>query len=386
MNKIFTIVKKELKRYFTDKRTLISLFLPGLLIFFIYTFMGNIMTSRFNEEDNHLYAVKTVNMPDEYNNMFNDFGKKVNVKNNEVTIDEGKELLKEDAIDLLVIFPVDFKDQINAGNKPEVNVFYTANLETSLNLFSYTIEKLSETALNIDIVYYINSDINTNYDLGIHEEGDSTKMFIQMMMPFLLVIFLFSGCMAISTEAIAGEKERGTIYTLLVTPTKRSEIAIGKILALSIVGLVSASVSFIGTIFSLPKLMGTDTSLALSMYGFGSYIAIFLIILVTVILFTSILLLMSAYAKSIKEASQLALVLMIPTMLVGVTSMLGANDHLWASFIPIYNSITTMSKIFGGNIDYLGFILTVITNLLIVGIVIYLLTKMFNSEKIMRSN
>ena len=386
MNKIFTIVKKELKRYFTDKRTLISLFLPGILIFFIYSFMGNIMTSRFNGEDNHLYVVYTENLPEAYNNMFNEFGNNVRVKNNEKTIDEAKSSLQNDEIDLVVVFPNDFENKINNGEKPNVEVFYTTNMETSLNLYNYTINKLGETAFNIEVVYFVNGDLNTNYDLAIHEEGDSTKMFIQMMMPFLLVIFLFSGCMAISTEAIAGEKERGTIYTLLVTPTKRSEIAIGKILALSIVGLVSASVSFIGTILSLPKLMGGETSLALSMYGFGSYIAIFLIILVTVILFTSVLLLISAYAKSIKEAGQLALVLMIPTMLVGVTSMLGSNEHLWASFIPIYNSITTMSKIFGGNIDYLGFILTVATNLLVVGIVIYLLTKMFNSEKIMRSN
>lgn len=386
MNKIFTIVKKELKRYFTDKRTLISLFLPGLLIFFIYTFMGNIMTSRFNGEDNHLYIVDAINLPDTYNNIFDDFGKNIKLRKNEKTIDEAKELLKDESIDLLVVFPEDFLDKISASEKPEVNVFYNTNLESSTLLYNYTLEKLYEKSVNVEIVYFVNSDLNTNYDLGIHEEGDSTKMFIQMMMPFLLVIFLFSGCMAISTEAIAGEKERGTIYTLLVTPTKRSEIAIGKILALSIVSLVSASVSFLGTILSLPKLMGTDTSIALSMYGFGSYIAIFLIILVTVILFTSVLLLISAYAKSIKEAGQLALVLMIPTMLVGVTSMLGSNEHLWASFIPIYNSITTMSKIFGGNIDYLGFILTVATNLLVVGIVIYLLTKMFNSEKIMRSN
>ena len=55
---------------------------------------------------------------------------------------------------------------------------------------------------------------------------------ITMMLPYLLLIFLFTGCVAITSESIAGEKERGTINTLLVTPTKRSYLAIGKIIAL----------------------------------------------------------------------------------------------------------------------------------------------------------
>ena len=386
MNKIFTIVKKELKRYFTDKRTLISLFLPGLLIFAIYSFMGNIISSSIDGDANHLYIVYTENLPDTMSDLYNDFEGNIRVKKDEATTEEAMKLLEDGSIDLFVKFDSDFEEKIASGEKPNVEVFFSSKLTSSQNLYSFTMEKLSATAYVITPVYFINANPNTKYDLAIYEEEDSSRMFIQMMMPFLLIIFLFSGCMAISAEAIAGEKERGTIYTLLVTPTKRSEIAIGKILALSIVSLVSASVSFIGTILSLPKLMGGDANITLAIYGFGDYLAIFLIILVTVIFFTSVLLLISSYAKSVKEAGQLALVVMIPTMLVGVTSMLGSNDKIWASFIPIYNSITTMSSIFAGNINYLNFILTISTNIVIVGLIIFLLTKMFNSERIMRSN
>lgn len=385
MNKIFTIVKKELKRYFTDKRTLVSLFLPGLLIFAIYSIMGNIITSKYDNAS-HIYQVDVINLPNGYENMYDNSEMNVKMYKDGKTKDGSLENLKNGMIDLVVIFPEDFNAKVTNNEKPNVDVYFASTNDNSTLIYNYTLNKLSETALEINIKYFINGDLNTNYDVAELSEEDSSKMFIQMMMPFLLIIFLFSGCMAISTEAIAGEKERGTIYTLLVTPTKRSEIAIGKILALSIVSLVSASVSFLGTILSLPKLMGGETSIVLSMYGFVDYLAIFLIILVTVILFTSVLLLMSAYAKSTKEAGQLALVLMIPTMLVGVTSMLGANDKVWASFIPIYNSITSMSQVFAGNISIVNFLLTILTNVVIISIVIFLLTKMFNSEKIMRSN
>ena len=385
MNKIITIVKKELKRYFTDKRTLVSLFLPGLLIFMIYSIMGNIITSKL-DDSGHLYQVEAINMPASYENMYEGSDMNVKIRKSGKTLDDSIEDLKNGVIDLVIVYPEDFEAKVNNGEKPNVSVYFSSTSDTSLVVYNYTLTALSETAMEINFKFFINGDINGAYDVGVTSEEDSSKMFIQMMMPFLLIIFLFSGCMAISTEAIAGEKERGTIYTLLVTPTKRSEIAIGKILALSIVSLVSASVSFLGTILSLPKLMGGETSILLSIYGFMDYLAIFLIILVTVILFTSVLLLISAYAKSIKEAGQLALVLMIPTMLVGVTSMLGANDKIWASFIPIYNSITSMSQVFAGNINIVNFLLTIVTNLVIISLVIFLLTKMFNSEKIMRSN
>ena len=385
MNKIWTIVKKELKRYFTDKRTLISLFLPGLLIFVLYTVMGNVITSTFSG-DNHLYIVNIENMPDGYNDLYNDFTGKVNVSNNKNTKEESMNLLNNGSIDLYIEFDDDFNEKLANGDKPSVNVYYASSSTTSSTIYGYTLGKLSETAFIMTPVYYINMTPGVNYDVAPQTEDDSSRMFIQMMMPFLLVIFLFSGCMAISAEAIAGEKERGTIYTLLVTPTKRSEIAIGKILALSIVSLVSATASFAGTIVSLPKLMGGNIGSTLSIYSIGDYAAIFLVILMTVILFTSILLLISAYAKSIKESGQLALVVMIPTMLMGVASMLGTNEHFWASFIPIYNSITTMSSIFSGNINYLNFLLTIAFNIALVSAIIFLLTKMFNSEKIMRSN
>jgi sodium transport system permease protein len=71
----------------------------------------------------------------------------------------------------------------------------------------------------------------------------------------LIIMFLFSGAMSIGPDSIAGEKERGTIATLLVTPVKRSEIAIGKVMSLSIISLFSATSSFIGIMLSLPKLL-----------------------------------------------------------------------------------------------------------------------------------
>lgn len=92
------------------------------------------------------------------------------------------------------------------------------------------------------------------------------------MLPMLLMIFLFSGCMSVAPEAIAGEKERGTIATILVTPTKHSELAVGKIFALSIIALLSGASSTLGTILSLPKLMGGVETMSAAYYTAADYL------------------------------------------------------------------------------------------------------------------
>ena len=61
------------------------------------------------------------------------------------------------------------------------------------------------------------------------DDKDSTAQLFSSMLPFLLLIFLYSGCISVAPESIAGEKERGTIASLLITPVKRSHIALGKI-------------------------------------------------------------------------------------------------------------------------------------------------------------
>ena len=70
MSKILTVLKKELRRFFTDKRMLISIFLPGILIFVIYSLMGNVVGDLMNQENKEFIAY-IENEPAELVNMYN---------------------------------------------------------------------------------------------------------------------------------------------------------------------------------------------------------------------------------------------------------------------------------------------------------------------------
>ena len=117
----------------------------------------------------------------------------------------------------------------------------------------------------------------------------------------MLIIFLFSGCMSTAPESIAGEKERGTIATLLITPLRRRDLALGKICALSIIALLSGLSSTVGTLLSMPTLMQMEGNVGAA-YTPVHYLALCLIILSTVLFIVACISLISAFAKSIKEA------------------------------------------------------------------------------------
>ena len=137
------------------------------------------------------------------------------------------------------------------------------------------------------------------YDLAT--QADTAGTLMSSMMPMLLMIFLFSGCMAAAPESIAGEKERGTIATLLITPLRRRDLALGKICALSIIALLSGLSSTIGTLLSMPTLMQMEGGVGAA-YTPVHYLALCLNALSQSLFIVACISLISAFAKTIKEA------------------------------------------------------------------------------------
>lgn len=385
MNTIWTIVKKELKRFFTDPRMLVSLFLPGILIFVIYTLMGDIMTNVISPKVTD-FNVYVVNEPNEFSSFLQVEGWNITLNEENLSKEEILEKIKEKEVDLYVVYEEDFYskmmayDSSSSSRAPQIEIYYNTTNDASGLIYSYYTGLLGNVESSLANKFDINSDPSISFDLATSK--DTTVYIISMMLPFLLILFLFSGAMAICSESIAGEKERGTIATLLITPAKRSYIVLGKIISLGITGLASSLVSFLGLILSLPSLMGT--SFDFSAYGATTIILILLLIVVTVLMFTTILTIVSTFAKSVKEATSYSTPIMIVVMLVGLsnfmtTSVVGSS---LVYFIPIYNVMQCLVSIFSLSVDYINFTICIVSNVIYIALGVFLLTKMFNNEKI----
>lgn len=387
MQNIWTIVKKELKRFFTDRRMLVTLILPGLMIFILYSLMGSVLSETVTVPEDYTYKVSIVNHPSEFDS-FNQnpaYPVELTVVDGTLWIDEVKLAITEKKVDLLIVYEADFYTKMLAYSidsglpAPQIEIFYNASSNESSSIYSYYASMLLAYESNISNKFDINRG-DTSYNLA--SSTDMSIQFVTMLVPFLLITFLFTASLSIASESIAGEKERGTIATLLSTPTKRSEIALGKVIALSITALASAASSFFGLMLSLPKLIGEDFTMA--MYDFGTYVLLFTVLISTILIFIVLISIISAYAKSIKEASSLAMPLMIVIMLIGISSMFGtSSSDMIMYFIPVYNSVQSITFILSLEVNYLFLTITILVNLMVVGLGTILLTRMFDSEKVM---
>ena len=380
---VLTIFKKELARFFGDRRmALTTILLPGLMIYVLYTFMGNALSSQFSVEDTYRPTAVVENLPDSLSAALS---QALEIQEEA----EPMELVRNQKLDLYIRFPAGFDEAVAAYDMasgkaaPQVEVYYNSAAATSGDGYNLVLEILNQYESSLVNKFHVNW--NGIYDLATQE--DATGSIFSSMMPMLLLIFLFSGCMAVAPESIAGEKERGTIATLLITPTKRGSFALGKIMALSVISLLSGASSAIGTTLSLPKLMGAASEQLTVTYGVGDYALLGVVILSTVLLLITLISIVSAFAKSVKEAQTYVTPLMIVVILVGVTAMFGggAKTELCYYLIPVYNSVQCMVGIFAFSASPVLILTAVAANLAVTGLGVFLLTRMFNSEGIMFS-
>ncbi len=386
MKTIFTVLKKELRRFFTDSRMLFSIFLPGVLIYVIYSLLGGIVMD-FTSQEITDYVIYIENEPIELKNIYDNDGWTVLKNEKDLTKEEIISLVSNGSVDLYIEYEEDFYNRVleyqtNPNVKaPYVGIYYNSTIDSSISLYTYTTTYLDVFETQLANKFDINTDLNINYDLA-SEEDISTKI-IGMILPFILMTFLISGAMSICSESIAGEKERGTIATLLVTPIRRRDLIVGKVIALGITTIASSFVSFLGLVLSIPKLAGANFSFA--HYGIIPLVLLFLVVVVTALFFTTLLTIVSTYAKSVKEANSLASPLIVVSMVIGMTGMMAtsANSNLVMYILPIYNSIQALTGILNQSFDIWAIIITMVSNLAYICLGVFLLTKMFNSEKIM---
>ncbi|QWB99319.1 ABC transporter permease [Mycoplasmatota bacterium] len=390
MKNIFVIFKKEFDRVLKDKRLIVTLFiLPGLFIFLIYSFIGNALV---NMQEGEIADIAIVNPTNTFESIYlngesiNDTEDNINVIEIQSSdVENYKALVDEEEWNVVIIFDGDI-ESFNPDVDPNpVVTFYTNPKDMSLAVDRFRNYLISYDEYLKSQVFGDISYIDFNYQQTEISEREMVGTIMSSLLPMLVIMFLFSGAMSIGPESIAGEKERNTISTLLITPIKRSELAIGKILSLSVLSLISSISSFIGIILSLPTLLNLEDQ-SLSVFALTDYLLILLVLFSTIFVIVGIVSVVSAYARSLKEAATYITPIYILTIVISITSMFssGANTNTYVYLIPIYNAVQSLVGIMTFTNGIGTFVLvTTLSNLIYLLGFILLLNKMFNSEQIM---
>ena len=391
----WTIIKKEFARFFGDKQLLFtSVIMPGLLIYLIYTLMGSGMSKMATEGVDEVVFVRVENLPESVVPLWEDFPATVIVPQS-VSQEDIDNLEDKNLNEVLVRFPMGFDTLVtnynpNSGEMaPNVEIYYNSANNASSRVYHMLESSLSAYEDRLSNRFDINRADTEESHFDMASSDDVLGSILSKLIPMLILMMLFSGVMAIAPSAIAGEKERGTIATLLVTPMRRNELALGKVVSLSGMALLSGLSSFLGIVLSLPKMIQADTAdVAIGLnYTGADLVVLLLTILVTVMIMASVVSMLSALAKDVKNAGTMIVPFMLVVMFCGLTPMFqnGTPESLTAYMIPFYNSIQVMTATFAHEMKWMPVIVMLVSNVAFTSIAVWGLTRMFNSEKVMFS-
>ncbi len=394
------VIKKELLRVFTDRRLVFSAFiLPALSIFILYSLMGKMIGNMAESIDEHVPLVKVANAPESFKTYIE--SEIVQVEYIDSTaMDTTKDEILEGDTELLLVFPDTFEANINAyevATKPDLDLFYNPSEEYSQSaksLFEYTILPEYEEILLMErfggIAAFTAFTINQeNQEAKIVEAGKEVGFGLSFMMPMLLNIMLFAGAMGIGIDVIAGEKERGTMATMLLTPVNRETIAMGKVLSLGIVAVISALCTFGAIIASLPNAAnllaaGNEVSLAGLAFSPMDYIMLLVILIIQVGIFVGLICLISVIAKSVKEAGTYISPIYILVMISAFATVFTSGEvKMFNYFIPVLGNVFAIKELLLRELSYMEFGVTVGISITLILILLKFITLAFNNEKIM---
>ncbi len=387
----WTIIKKEFARFFGDRQLLFTtVIMPGLLIYIIYSLMGSGIQSMVTEGANEVVTMRVENMPASMAPVFSAMDSSLVVVEQPVTEADIAMLEDKELNAVLVRFPDRFEEAVagmqvaDSGVLPNVEIYYNSTNNAASRVYM----AVSATLGNIGRTFTVNVPQSEGRRFDQASDESIGAMIWGKILPMLIMMMLFSGVMAIAPSSIAGEKERGTIATLLVTPMKRSELALGKIVSLSAIALLSGISSFVGIALSLPKMVGMGEGVDLGFhYTTSDYVALLLVILASVLIMASAVSLLSALAKDVKNAGTMVTPFMLVVMLAGLLPMFqnGTSENLAVYLIPFYNSIEVMTAVFSHELSWSAVIVTLASDVVYTGMAVWGLTRMFNSEKVMFS-
>jgi sodium transport system permease protein len=203
--------------------------------------------------------------------------------------------------------------------------------------------------------------------------------------PYLIIIFSFTGAMYPAMDLTAGEKERGTMETILSSPVSRTDLVLGKFLMVLTASVVTAVLSLASVLFAVRNMVSgaQQHSMNLSISA-SSILAVAVMLLPLTVLFASMLLAVALLAKSYREAQTYVSPLVFVAVAPAVIGALPGVELNWkTALVPILNTSLVSKEVIGGTYHWptmlMVFGMTSVYAAISLGAAIY----MFNREDVL---
>lgn len=390
---IFTIFKKELKDTLRDKRTLIMMLVIPLLIFPIILNVFVSVSAAFSEEASaKKVTIAYVGPKDSYlldklEHLPSSFGKKEIVFYSDTIAMKAD--VRADTAQIGIYVPADFNEQLALKKPAQVDVYFDATdigMQERAEAYVEAIQNIAQQERYLDLK--LNTSELTPIVSAYKNVASNEEMLGKLaggILPYIFIAFGFIGCMYPAIDLFTGEKERGTIETLLTTPVARWQILFGKMGVVVLSGLLAAFAALFGLFLSIEVLDIVENEELLNViHGILSFkfvLMLFGLLFPLTVFFAGVMIPIAVYAKSFKEAQSiitpLNIVMVLPAM---VGFFPGIELNAVTASIPVVNVVLATKELIAGTLDPMLLTLSFGVMILLAVIAVFISYKRFDKE------
>ena len=386
MHTILTVIKKELIDTLRDRRTLISaIIMPALLLPIMLYGFTKLQTTIMKKEESKKLKVALLDAPAMFATTF-DTSKYELLS--DVSIEKGRDAILNDSLDAMVAFVDGYANKVSNSGTGKVNMWYKSTNLSVKDRLSTIVDDYEQGILDTRIVDLSLTKEAINpielYQYDIAPKKEQLGKLAGGILPYLFIIFCFTGCMYPGLDLITGEKERGTIETLLTVPASRFKILLGKVITIALVGLAAAVMTILGLVAALKFLPDIPEDLLETISNiiqFKYVMMLFIMIIPLSFFFAGMISAMVVKAKSFKEAQSILTPISFVIIMPALIGMMPGIELTWATAaIPILNIALATKEIVAGTIN-MGHYFFIVASLVVIAIVaVFISYKQFSKE------
>lgn len=379
-NNLWNILKKELREMFRDKKSLSMMLVIPIFVPLIVLGMSALFEVQANKD---IEEYNKIGFAYELSEEEKNIAKELNIEITEGNENELKAKYENDEIDLYIT--KDGNKYILNGNDSEVTTYAKTLMESYFNVYKEYLQSgyLQENNVNPNDVLNI-----ITVEENITEEENMFVSYIRNYAFVFIIMAITVSATYPATDTTAGERERGTLETLLTFPIKSKDIIVGKFLAVTIASILTGIISLILAIISV-AIAQNAFSIYEGLNIMFSPISIFLSVIIIVaysFFISGLCIAIASSSKTFKEAQSALTPLTFISLFPGMIAfMIGVTGTPLLSIIPFINYVVVFTDTSAGNVDWLNIALMVVSTIIYISIVLTYIIKQYKSEKILFS-
>ena len=375
---LFNILKKEIRELFRDKKSLAMMLVIPIFIPLLVVGMSALFESQVNKNVEEYNKIGfAYDMSDEEKNI----ASQMNISVVNGTEEELNKMYDEGEIDLYIT-KNENKYVINSDGSDN-STYSTSLMETYFNTYKQFLQQsyLQQNNINPNEVLNI-----ITVEENVVEQDNFFANYIKNYAFLFIIMAITVSATYPATDTTAGERERGTLETLLTFPIKSRDIIVGKFLGVSISSIVTGVISLILAIISLiiSQDMFTIYEGIDIMYSFASIVFALIIIIAYSFFISGLCIAIASTSKTFKEAQSALTPLTFISLFPGMIAfMIGITTTPILSIVPFLNYTLILTDINNGNIDVLNISLMAISTIIYITAVLAYIIKQYKSEKVL---